>query len=119
MPVLFSIDALKTPRERSSGFKLRLHNNISEKRTLNTVNKIVLVACFCYFGIDFGIAFRSSWLCVYCLYFLFNCAVCSSALLDGCGVPGAIFHCAGLESLTLTFESVCAMGQLQTVFFRE
>lgn len=34
-------------------------------------------------------------------------------------MPGAMFHCAGLESLTLTFESVCAMGQLQTVFFRE
>lgn len=107
--------ALQKPREGSSSFNLKLHNNMGERSTLNAVEKTVLVACLCCFGIDLAIAFRSSWLCVYCLYFLFNCAVCSSALLEGCGVPGAVFHCAGLESLTLMFESVCAVGQLQGI----
>ena len=120
-PGLSPINALKASRERSSAFELKSHSNIGKISPLNvnTVNKIVLIACPCYFGMD-RIAFRSSWLTACCLYFLFKCAVLQwSSLRAVLVVPDAILHSAELESLTPKFESVCTMGQLQAVFFRE
>lgn len=120
-PGLSHIDALKASRERererSSAFKFKSHSNVGEISPLNgnIVNKIVLIPCPCYFGMD-----RSSWLTACCLYFLFKRAVlqCSS-LRAVLVVPDAVLHCAELDSLTPRFESVRAMGQLHAVFFRE
>lgn len=86
---------------------------------VNTVNTIVLIPSPCYFGID-RIAFRSSSFTACCSYFLFKCAVLQCSSLRAVLVePDAILHGAELESLTPKFESLCSMGQLQAVFFRE